>query len=49
VPAKTSRKKKITIIVILAILTAYVIYAYLNNSPDPTTWESLRGDYKNIK
>jgi hypothetical protein len=46
---RPSRKKKITLVALLTIITTYVVYSYLNNSPDPTTWESLRSDYKNIK
>ena len=45
---KPSRKKKIIILVILAGATLGAI-AYLNKDPDPTTWESIRTDYKNTK
>ena len=45
---KFSRKKRIIILIILAG-ASYGAIAYLHKDPDPTTWESMRTDYKNTK
>lgn len=49
VGAKHSRKKKFIVFVIAAGASAFGTLAYLNKSADPTTWESMRTDYKNTK
>ena len=48
-PANLSRKKKVLIFFIITGAAAYGALSYLNESPDPTTWESMRTDYKNTK
>ncbi len=45
--AKHSRKKKFIVLVIVASASALGAFIYLDKSPDPTTWESMRTDYKN--
>ena len=47
--AKCSRKKKFIVLVIVASASALGAFIYLDKSPDPTTWESMRTDYKNTK
>ncbi|MGJ8657146.1 MAG: hypothetical protein ACSHX6_11905 [Akkermansiaceae bacterium] len=49
VGAKNSRKKKVAVFIIAAGASAFGTLAYLNKSADPTTWESMRTDYKNTK
>lgn len=48
---KSSGKKRKNKIIILMILVGAAIgaIAYINKDPDPTTWESIRTDYKNTK
>lgn len=48
-PKKSSLKKKLIALAVLISALAYAALSYLNKSPDPTTWESIRTDYKNIK
>ncbi len=49
VKLKHSRKKKFAVFVIVAGASAFGALSYLNKSADPTTWESIRTDYKNTK
>lgn len=49
VRAKHSRKKKFAVFIIVAGVSAFGTLAYLNKSADPTTWETIRTDYKNTK
>ena len=42
-------KKRIIIVIIALSLAIYGVFSYLNKSPDPTTWESMRTDYKNTR
>ncbi len=46
---KHARKKKLVLLVIVTGLSVFGGLAYLNKSPAPTTWESMRTDYKNTK
>ncbi len=47
--AKHARKKKFVVFIVAVGASAVGILAYLDRSPDPTTWESMRTDYKNTK
>lgn len=47
--AKHARKKKLVLLFIVTGLSVFGALAYLNKSPAPTTWQSMRTDYKNTK
>ncbi|MEZ7957537.1 MAG: hypothetical protein QMC23_10830 [Rubritalea sp.] len=47
--SKHKRKKRLVVLIIAAGVSLFGTLAYLDRNPDPTTWESMRTDYKNTK
>lgn len=47
--AKHSRKKKVIVFIIAAGISVFGTLAYLNQSADPTSWNSMQTDYENTK
>jgi hypothetical protein len=46
---RPGRRQKIVICMIAVVAFTLGTLAYLNKSAAPTTWESMRTDYKNTK